>query len=404
MPGIGDAWRAAASASRASGSGKHAVCVVTACRSFIPAKPALRGSTPSARAMARTASGVVSPRLRKVTKRCSPRAARRVRGELLDDEVLRGAADHRLGKRGRLGARSGRRHTDGIRRRLPTPRVRLAARDLPSRSAAPLWMVRSGFLPSRSLDAQAAPSPRPGAPLPARRVPRWPASPGATRPRPRGGAARRDGLDPRQVLHRQVRGEHGRAARQGARRGRTRRSSPVDGLKVKAVSKRGVKPQGHISRNEAEVGVRERGQAPLHRRRVAPGLQGQAPDAVPVRRRAHRTGRCNDTGVSSFNHYYGSGGDRAAAGDLHLRQHERPAPQPDPGLAGADGLVPKLQERRSASTTWSATSTSGRRAKSGTFRGGYYLDTHINGDGCDYRTTAHAPTYHDYSTGFRCCK
>jgi formylglycine-generating enzyme required for sulfatase activity len=40
----------------------------------------------------------------------------------------------------------------------------------------------------------------------------------------------------------------------------------------------------------------------------------------------------------------------------------------------------------------------------GTFRGGYYLDTHQHGDGCDYKTTAHKPTYHDYSTGFRCCK
>jgi hypothetical protein len=39
----------------------------------------------------------------------------------------------------------------------------------------------------------------------------------------------------------------------------------------------------------------------------------------------------------------------------------------------------------------------------GTFQGGYYLDTHINGDGCDYRTVAHEFTYHDYSTGFRCC-
>jgi hypothetical protein len=39
----------------------------------------------------------------------------------------------------------------------------------------------------------------------------------------------------------------------------------------------------------------------------------------------------------------------------------------------------------------------------GSFRGGYYLDTKLNGEGCDYRTTAHAPTYYDYSTGFRCC-
>jgi len=39
----------------------------------------------------------------------------------------------------------------------------------------------------------------------------------------------------------------------------------------------------------------------------------------------------------------------------------------------------------------------------GTFRGGYYMDTTRNGDGCKYATTAHGFTYHDYSTGFRCC-
>jgi hypothetical protein len=37
------------------------------------------------------------------------------------------------------------------------------------------------------------------------------------------------------------------------------------------------------------------------------------------------------------------------------------------------------------------------------FRGGYYLDTQMNGEGCDYRTTAHSANYYDYSTGFRCC-
>ena len=39
----------------------------------------------------------------------------------------------------------------------------------------------------------------------------------------------------------------------------------------------------------------------------------------------------------------------------------------------------------------------------GTFRGGFYVDTAINGPGCTYRTTAHTVTYWDYSTGFRCC-
>ena len=39
----------------------------------------------------------------------------------------------------------------------------------------------------------------------------------------------------------------------------------------------------------------------------------------------------------------------------------------------------------------------------GTFRGGFYADASINGDGCLYVTTRHDFSYHDYSTGFRCC-
>lgn len=39
----------------------------------------------------------------------------------------------------------------------------------------------------------------------------------------------------------------------------------------------------------------------------------------------------------------------------------------------------------------------------GTFRGGFYVDTLRNGEGCLYRTTAHDVSHRDYSTGFRCC-
>jgi hypothetical protein len=39
----------------------------------------------------------------------------------------------------------------------------------------------------------------------------------------------------------------------------------------------------------------------------------------------------------------------------------------------------------------------------GTFRGGYYVDTQLNGQGCLYVTTAHNTLHWDYSTGFRCC-
>lgn len=40
----------------------------------------------------------------------------------------------------------------------------------------------------------------------------------------------------------------------------------------------------------------------------------------------------------------------------------------------------------------------------GTFLGGFFMDTFQNGEGCEYRTRAHPFDYHDYSTGFRCCR
>jgi hypothetical protein len=39
----------------------------------------------------------------------------------------------------------------------------------------------------------------------------------------------------------------------------------------------------------------------------------------------------------------------------------------------------------------------------GTFVGGFYVDAVKNYPGCLYKTTAHDFSYHDYSTGFRCC-
>jgi formylglycine-generating enzyme required for sulfatase activity len=36
--------------------------------------------------------------------------------------------------------------------------------------------------------------------------------------------------------------------------------------------------------------------------------------------------------------------------------------------------------------------------------GGHYLDATENGDGCGYVTVRHGPEYHDFTTGFRCCR
>lgn len=44
------------------------------------------------------------------------------------------------------------------------------------------------------------------------------------------------------------------------------------------------------------------------------------------------------------------------------------------------------------------------RAGNGMFMGGFFSTTIEHGPGCTYTTIAHEPSYHDYSTGFRCCK
>ncbi len=63
-----------------------------------------------------------------------------------------------------------------------------------------------------------------------------------------------------------------------------------------------------------------------------------------------------------------------------------------PGCVSAEGLFDLMGNLHE----WTA-------ASAGTFRGGFYVDTRINGNGCLYATTAHDVSHWDYSTGFRCC-
>lgn len=63
---------------------------------------------------------------------------------------------------------------------------------------------------------------------------------------------------------------------------------------------------------------------------------------------------------------------------------------------GAYDMVGNLHE-------WTVPPEAGPQPGMGHFRGGYYVDTWLNGHGCDYVTTRHEARYWDYSTGFRCC-
>ena len=84
----------------------------------------------------------------------------------------------------------------------------------------------------------------------------------------------------------------------------------------------------------------------------------------------------------------------------------------DPRLGQVDGALAKTGSHAQCVNGYGALDMVGNlhewvktdpNAPHGSFAGGYYLDTSINGDGCNYRTSAHAHDYHDYSTGFRCC-
>ncbi len=84
----------------------------------------------------------------------------------------------------------------------------------------------------------------------------------------------------------------------------------------------------------------------------------------------------------------------------------------DPRLGQVDGALSKTGSHEACVSGYGAFDMMGNlhewvktdaSSAHGVFAGGYYLDTSINGEGCDYRTTAHAHDYHDYSTGFRCC-
>ncbi len=80
----------------------------------------------------------------------------------------------------------------------------------------------------------------------------------------------------------------------------------------------------------------------------------------------------------------------------------------DPRLDLLENTVAKTGEHTGCVNDWGLYDMVGNLHEwtadpSGTFQGGYYLDTRVNGEGCAYRTTAHDFDYHDYSTGFRCC-
>ncbi len=172
---------------------------------------------------------------------------------------------------------------------------------------------------------------------------------------------------------------------------------PADGQVYYARSVRGVIPQAYISASQAQAACAASGKRlcqAVEWRAACGGSQALAYPYGPTR----VAGKCHDTGAAPMVVFFAStmkkGWGRAELNDPRLNQLEGTVAK----TGEYDGCVSDLGVYDMVGNLheWTAD-------PNGTFQGGYWLDTSQHGDGCAYRTIAHEYTYHDYSTGFRCC-
>jgi formylglycine-generating enzyme required for sulfatase activity len=172
---------------------------------------------------------------------------------------------------------------------------------------------------------------------------------------------------------------------------------PAGGRVYLARSVAGVVPQAYISAAQAEAACRAANKrlcAPVEWRAACGGSQGYAYPYGSTR----TAGKCHDSGVAPMIVY-------------HLAEMKKGWGLPelnDPRNNQLDGTVAKTGAFPDCVNDYGAYDMVGNLHEwtadpNGTFQGGYWLDTAQHGDGCAYRTISHGYTYHDYSTGFRCC-
>lgn len=165
--------------------------------------------------------------------------------------------------------------------------------------------------------------------------------------------------------------------------------------RVRAVSIEGAVPQGYIDGVQAQRACEEAGKRLCSDQEWLRACQGAEGLRYPYG--AERVdGLCNDARAQHPAVQLFPNDPNPFARIQHACINQLPeglAPSGDHGACvteeGVYDLMGNLHE-------WTSDPT-------GTFRGGFYVDTVRNGPGCLYRTTAHNRLHWDYSTGFRCC-
>jgi len=176
-----------------------------------------------------------------------------------------------------------------------------------------------------------------------------------------------------------------------------------DGVVVRAVSQAGVFPQGYISGVQAAAACERSGKRLCKPDEWKNACMGPKKTIFPYGNE-RQAGRCNDSGRSSM-HFFNPDLDDKPENQWKWGFNGNMV---DPRLNQLEGTLTRTGERTECTNEYGLYDMVGNLHEwvddpDGTFQGGYYLDTHLNGDGCYYRTTAHPMSHLDYSTGFRCC-
>ena len=176
-----------------------------------------------------------------------------------------------------------------------------------------------------------------------------------------------------------------------------------DDVVVRSVSAPGVFPQGYISGVQARAACERSRKRLCKPREWKNACMGPKRTTFPYGNR-REVGRCNDNGRSAMRFFNPALDNKPQ----HRWMWGHGGNMIDPRLNQLDGTLARTGERAGCTNEYGVYDMVGNLHEwvddpDGTFQGGYYLDTHLNGDGCNYRTTAHPVSHYDYSTGFRCC-
>ena len=174
---------------------------------------------------------------------------------------------------------------------------------------------------------------------------------------------------------------------------------PSAGQRLRARSRKGVVPQAYLSQREAATACEAAGKRLCTDAEWKEACKGRTPTAYPYGKE-HVEGYCNDSGTSPLRKLHGKDDSVAAFGIKAMN---------DPKLNQLPDTVAKTGRFKRCRNSFGLHDMVGNLHEwtanpGGVFRGGYYLDTTENGEGCAYVTTGHDTKYHDYSIGFRCCK